>query len=405
MRILMVVPWFTYLGGNTPESQWGVFEYRQTMKLVERGNEFKVVSIRWRGQPNYEVIGEKIEVFRIAPLFIFPRIRYPIPNFIILTREIKKAYKYWNPDLIIYSHMIYLTALPIFWLKNRMSIPSVVTTDVLPGVSWFYGSKVVDGIGYVYTMLFGKRIFKLADGVQLLSSGLSEYVGKLNLASNRTFTIPRGVDTESFGLENEPKGLRNELGIAEQDVVVLYVGRLDLVKGVNYLLQAAERILASHNGIKFLIVGDGSLRQEYERFAKPFLLDIIFTGWRNDVPQLMNIADIFVLPSLSEGVANVAMEASASGLPVIATKVGEVPQIVSDGETGMLVEPKDVEGLVTATEKLIDNPSLAKKMGEAGRKRMEEKYNWDIICDRLEKAYQDVIERLKTSRDLPEVKD
>jgi len=110
---------------------------------------------------------------------------------------------------------------------------------------------------------------------------------------------------------------------------------------------------------------------------------------------LMNISDIFVLPSLSEGAANVVMEASASGLPVIATEVGEVPRIVLDGKTGILVKPKDIDGLVNALKKLIDNPLLAKEMEEAGRKRMEEEYSWDIICKKIENAYQEVIDRYR----------
>jgi glycosyltransferase involved in cell wall biosynthesis len=89
------------------------------------------------------------------------------------------------------------------------------------------------------------------------------------------------------------------------------------------------------------------------------------------------------------------MEASASGLPVVATAVGEVPQIIADGETGRLVKPKDVDGLVEQIEAIIDNPLLGKKMGEAGRKRMEQRYSWKIICEKLEKAYQEVIDRSK----------
>jgi len=363
------------------------------MKLVERGNEFKVISIRWRDQPNYEVIEQKVEVYRVAPLFIFSKIRYAIPNFVALSRKIRKVSKEWEPNVIVYSHIIYLTTLPIFWLKNRLNIPSIATTDAFPGISWFYGSKVVDVIGYLYSVLIGKLIFKLADGVQLMSSGLSEYAARFNLDGNKAFTIPRGVDTKLFKPRNNQKDLRKKLGIGENETVVLYIGRLDLVKGVDYLLQAAERILTSHNGIKFLIVGEGSLRQKYERFVKTFSQGVIFTGWREDVPQLMNIADIFVLPSLSEGAANVAMEASASALPVIATRVGEVPYIVANDKTGILVQPRDVDGLVEAVERLIDNPSLAKKMGEMGRKRIEERYSWGKICERLEEAYQEVIDR------------
>ncbi|MBA7651677.1 N-acetyl-alpha-D-glucosaminyl L-malate synthase [subsurface metagenome] len=192
--------------------------------------------------------------------------------------------------------------------------------------------------------------------------------------------------------------LKSELGIKENDTVVLNVGRLDLVKGIDYLIQAAKEILAHRDtasGIKFLIVGGGSLQKQYEKSASPFSDNITFLGFRNDVPKLMNIAHIFVLTSLSEGAANVVMEASASGLPVVATAVGEVPKIVPDGETGMLVKPKDVNGLVTKIETIINNPALGKKMGEAGRRRVEQKYSWEIICEKLERAYQEVIDGSK----------
>lgn len=397
MKILTVTPWFPSLEANSLESQQGIFEYRQAMKLAQGRNEFRVISVRWADQAHHEATGDKLQVYRVAGWFAFPKIRYPIPNFVGLTRQIRNICASWKPDIIIYSHMIYLTALPILWLRNRANAPTIATTDAFPGVSWFYGNKIVDGVGYLYSMLIGKRIFKLADAVQLGSSGLSKYTGKLSLDSNKTFIVPRGVDTNLFKPRDGEGRLTNALGIGQNDIVVLYVGRLDLVKGVNYLLQAGQKVLPRWRRTKFIIVGDGSLRREHERFAKPLFPNIIFTGWRDDVPQLMNISDIFVLPSLSEGAANVAMEASASGLPVIASEVGEVPQIVSNGETGILVKPRDVESLVTAIEKLINDPSLAKKMGEAGRKRMVERYSWEIICDKLQKAYQEVIDRFSAS--------
>jgi len=395
MKICQVVPWFPSLSVDTLESRQGIFDYRQTLELRRRGNEFKIISIKWRGQSHHELIEENVEVYRVPSIFVFPKIRYPVPNFFALSGKIKEICEHWQPNLIIYSHMIYLTTLPVFWLKNRLDIPSIVTTDVFPGISWFWGNRIVDNIGYLYSMLIGRRIFKLADGVQFVNSELEEYAGRLNVNGSKTFCITRGVDTGLFRPAADLDDLRRELGIGEGDTVVLYVGRLDLVKGVKYLLEAGARVLSTRENLKFLIVGDGSLRQEYERFARPFLPNIIFTGWRDDIPRLMNIADIFVIPSLSEGAANVAMEASASGLPVIATGVGEVPRIVPDGVTGILTKPKDVNAMAEAMEKLIDNPALARQMGAAGRKRMEEKYDWQIVCEMLEKAYQKVVNRFR----------
>lgn len=390
----MVVPWFPSLNASTLESQQGMFDYRQTMKLAERGHEFRIISVKWRGQTAVEVIGEGVKVRRLTPVFVFPRIRYPVPNLFTFSRQIRNLCAVWKPDILYFSHAIYLTALPTLWLR-KLGIPVIVSTDVYPGISWFYGNKLVDTVGYLYTHTFVRRIFKLADGVHLMNSQLAKQSDRVGLDNNKAFTITRGVDTDLFYPGNPPEGLRESLGISATDTVVLYAGRLDLVKGVGYLLQAAARVLPRHPGVKFLIVGDGSLRKQYEEFAATLPPAIIFAGWRQDIPRLMNIADIFVLPSLSEGAANVVMEASASGLPVIATAVGEVPEIILNGVTGELVEPRDVNGLAYALEKLISNPSSASEMGESGRERIEGKYTWEKICDALESEYQKVIERFK----------
>ena len=396
MKICYVVPWFPSLNIHTIEARQAIFGYRQIMKLSARRHEFKIISLKWKGQLEHEVIIDGVEVYRLPYIFKFVNIRYPIPDLFALTRKIRKICADWNPDLLIYSHIHYLTALPIIYFKRRLKVPLIVTTDSFPGISWFYGDKVVDTIGYLYSMLISKRIFKLADGVQLMSSQLVEYAKRLDIEEDKAFTIPRGVDTEMFQPRKGDESLKSGLGIKENDTVVLNVGRLDLVKGMDYLIQAAKEILTSRapaDNIKFLIVGGGSLRKQCEKAAGPFSDNIIFLGYRDDVPKLMNIAHVFVLTSLSEGAANVVMEASASGLPVVATAVGEVPEIVADGKTGMLVKPKDVNGLVNKLETVINNPALGKKMGEAGRKRMEEKYSWEIICGKLERAYQEVVDR------------
>jgi glycosyltransferase involved in cell wall biosynthesis len=394
MKICQIVPWFPSLKPTTLESRQGVFWYRQVIKLNERGHEFKVISIEWSGQSDYEPINNGIEVYRIP--YLFSKVGYPIPNFIKLTNKIKEICNNWHPDIIVYSHMEYLTALPSLYFKNRIKIPVIVTIDSLPGVTWFCGNKIIDTVGYLHSMLIGKRIFKVADGIQFLSSELYKSIPKLNIDAKKVFLITTGVDTEIFKPGDGKEFLRAELDIKEDDIAILYVGRLDLVKGVNYLLEAAKEIIPNYKNIKFLIVGDGSLREQYESFAKSFSDNIVFTGFREDIAALMNIADMFVLPSLSEGAPNVIMEASSSGLPVIATEVGEMPEMVLDGKTGILVKSKDVNGLVSALKKLIDNSLLAKRMGKAGRKRMEEEYSWDIICGKIENAYRNVIADYKT---------
>ena len=396
MKICYIVPWFPFLDRNTVGAQQGIFEYRQVIKLNERGHEFRVISVKWQGQKDYEKINDGISVYRVPYIFDFTKkIRFPVPNFIKLTNRIKVTFDQWNPDLIVYSHAEYLTSLPIFYLKNKMKAPTIVAIDTLHGVSWFYGSIIVDVGAYLHSMLIVKPIFKIANGIHLIGNELCKYASKLGIDMNKTSIITRGVDTELFKPRDGKNRLKEKMGIKPEDAIVLYVGRLDRGKGVDCLLHAAKEMIPRYANLKFVIVGDGSLKHEYEQFAKSFSYNIIFTGYREDVSALMNISDIFVLPSLSEGAANVVMEASASGLPVIATKVGEVPRIVLDSKTGILIKLNDVNSLVNALKKLVDNPLLAVKMGEMGRIKIEEEYDWGGICRKIEKFYIEVIEKYK----------
>ena len=273
--------------------------------------------------------------------------------------------------------MAFLTALPILWFKK---VPSVVTTDCFPGISWFYGDDRVDFIGRLYSKIVMKKMINSSNGVQLLSNKLLDDAETLKLKLKNTFVCSTGVDTNLFMPGNDKSKARKRFNLSDDDWIILYVGRMDLVKAVDYLIEAAKIIIQKHRKVKFILVGDGSLRKKYESIVIPYHNNIIFLGYRDDIPQLMQISDAFVLPSLSEGVPNVIMEAAASGLPIIATNVGGVSQLISEGENGLLVKPKDIESLVNAMDRLINEPSLAFKMGESGRKKMVANYSWDTIC-------------------------
>jgi len=119
--------------------------------------------------------------------------------------------------------------------------------------------------------------------------------------------------------------------------------------------------------------------------------NVIYTGYRNDVNKFMNAADVLVLPSLSEGCPVVLLEASASGIPVIASRVGGVPDLVEDGKTGIIVNPKDIPDLKRALLKLLNDSELKLEMGKKARRRIELEFTWDKICDKLEAFYSEVI--------------
>lgn len=393
MKICYILPWFPSVSPTTPESRQAIFEFRHVKHLSAAGHRFKIVTVRWKGQSPYEKVDDRVEVYRVPYLFLLKSIRYPLPDFIRLTGTLRRLCREWDPDILVYGHMIYLTTLPSLFLRRRINKPVVVTTDVFPGINWFFGDRLVDAIGYVYTHLLGKWFLKTSDGIQLLVSGLDRHVKDLGADDGKAFMVNRGVDVNLFKPDNPKNGLRKEFGIGKDETLMLFVGRLDLVKGVPYLITAAKQIMRDHHNVKLLVVGEGGLYAEYTDLAKGHPGRIIFTGYRSDVPELMKTSDIFILPSLSEGAANVVMEASASGLAVVASDVGEIPSIVEDGVTGLLVKPKDQEGLYAALKRLIEDPELVRSMGVAGRKRMEEHYCWDIVCRQVDESYHHVIDR------------
>lgn len=393
MKICYVVPWFPSENIKTQESQQGIFEYRNILGLSERGNEFRIITIKWGDQLEHEIINENIEVFRVP--YYFHIVRYPLPHFLKLRNKIKQIIETWNPDLIVYSHMIYLTSLPLFSSINNEK-PVIVTTDCIPGINWFFGNKIVDFIGYIYSVTFGKKILRKADGIHLLSSCNLDYLLKWGINPKKIFIVPRGVNTQKFSPRKGSNDLKTELGIKSNEIVILFVGRLDLVKGAEYFIDAAKQLLKRYDNLKFLLVGGGALSEKYIMNSKDYVDKINFLGFRTDIPDLMNISDIFVLTSLSEGACNVVLEASSSGVPVIATKVGEVPEIIINDSTGLIINPKDVENLVKSIEKLIKNPLLAKSFGNEGRKRIEKFYDENIIYDKTMEYYNSIVDLKKS---------
>jgi glycosyltransferase involved in cell wall biosynthesis len=400
MRICFIAPWFPSKNPQTVEARYGIFLYREVAALARRGHEFKVLSVKWRGQSEHEIIDEKIEVWRVPCLPaipMYPFTAYPLPHLIKLTREVKQLCNSWHLDIMVYDHVDYLTAWPIFYLRKGVRVPTVVTLDSVPGIARFYDNRMIEMTARIYWRLVGRKICQLADGVRLIHGELIKYIPRLGIDASKVFVQTRGVDCELFKPRQDEGGLREKLGIKSDDIVVLDVGRLEPDKGIGYLLEAAKELVPQYENLKFLIVGDGSLRGKYQALAKPLGHHAILTGHRDDVPALMNISSIFVTPQLGECLDNVVREALASSLPVIASGIDEILGVVT-------IKRRDVAGLVSALKTLIDNPSLAKEMGQAGRKTMEEKYSWDVICQELEKFYQQAIDNFHSRQSAPGVK-
>ena len=177
------------------------------------------------------------------------------------------------------------------------------------------------------------------------------------------------------------------------------VGRLDPVKDQGTLVRAFAALCASHpeqaERLRLVIVGDGSTRAGLEQLAREEGLAgrTWFAGARDDVPELMRALDVFVLPSLAEGISNTIMEAMATGLPVVATDVGGNAELVVEGQTGYLVPRDDPRAMATALARYLQQAEQLQRHGEASRARAESTFSLPVMVNRYREVYRQAIER------------
>lgn len=209
--------------------------------------------------------------------------------------------------------------------------------------------------------------------------------------------IPNGIDLRRFadGPIAEQSPLRAYRAGASH--IVLIVGHLSEVKGHSIFLRAAAEILRTHPKCRFLVLGDETTdhgaRQRYEALSDALGIAhaVTFLGWRADVPDVLRVADVVALPSLSEGLPLAAIEAMASGRPVVATPVGGVPEAVEHGQTGLLVPPGDHLALGAALDELLRDEPRRLQLGRQARRAAEERFDLDRVVKRVQALYDELL--------------
>ncbi len=206
--------------------------------------------------------------------------------------------------------------------------------------------------------------------------------------------IYNGVDLSLYRGQEVDHHLKDALALSKEAKTVGVVANFIYYKGHRFLLQACADVKRKIPEVKFLLIGDGPLREELEDLAGELDLekDVLFLGSRRDIPQLLAMVDLAVLPSLEEGFPNVVLEAMAAGKPVVATRVGGIPEAVVHGETGFLIPPGDSRALVDAIVELLSDPDRAVKMGAAGRKRVVREFPLDRMVHQMEQIYQELVQ-------------
>jgi len=213
-------------------------------------------------------------------------------------------------------------------------------------------------------------------------------------APEKIIIIPLGFELKPFlSCEIHRGEFRRELGLSNDTRIVGIVGRVFPVKNHRLFLDAAARLATREPSVHFVIVGDGVLRPYIERYALELgIADrVIFTGWRRDLPRIYADLDVLVVSSDNEGTPVSAIEAMASGCPVVATNVGGLPDLIVEGVTGHLVPPRDPEALADAILHLIQNPDALARMGQSARAMTQERFTLERLLSDIENLYRQLL--------------
>ncbi len=381
MRILHVNPFFSpYLGGTENY----IFEL---CKRLSKDNSMSIITSRLPGTKREEVVvGTKVYrmralILRKLPAFLPPP--YSIPSF--FPHNFFKVCRKENPDIIHLHNRFFLSFSSVATWKKFLEKPLFLTLHNARTVGI---SKEIDRAGQLFDDLVGNRVMRRADKIIANSKWTLEATVPKDYSRERTEIIFNGVDTKKF--KKIKTDLKDEFGC---EFLSTTVCRLVPQKGVEYLIKAVKKI---KRDFKAVVIGRGPELESLKALANKSEVEkrVIFVSHPIPMRKLIeyySASDFSILPSLWEPFGIVLLEAMACENPIISTKVGGIPEVVSD--CGLLVEPRSPEQIAEATNKLIDDEKLRKRLSKKARERSEKIFDFNIIAKKVERSYKNYLER------------
>lgn len=347
--------------------------------------EFDLITARLdRNTPEYEKSGN-VSIYRVGgPLslstFLLPKNWLPLLIFFKARKLLKQS------DYMAIHAFQASGAAGAAWLLKYFypKLPFIITLQE---------GKDLKSQGWLVNF-FRKLILKKANRATAISRYLGGYISEAN-KNLKVDIIPNGVDSDYFSTNysyGESTDLENKLGIQPDDKVIVSSSRLVFKNGLDLLIEAMAILnIDSRGGYKLILIGDGPLRESLRLRVKNLKLeeDVIFTGLVEncDLPIYLKISDVFVRPSRSEGLGISFLEAMAAGVPIIATKVGGIPDFLEDRKTGLFCssEPEDIAFKIRI---ILDNDKLREEIVGNAKKLVVEKYDWNNIAAEFGRLYQ-----------------
>lgn len=283
--------------------------------------------------------------------------------------------------------------------------PDIVHTHLIHGDLYGILSARIAGIREIFSTKHNEDRFRKNFILQTLNRCLNSQARKIIAISPalKEFCIqyekidPQKIVVIPYGLEGYDKTLkdrrlRQRLGYGKEQIVFGIVARLTEQKGHTYLLQAFREVVDESDNVRLLIAGDGTLRGKLEALTRKLGLEsyVDFLGRRGCTADIYNALDVFIHPSLWEGFGLVFLEAMSFALPIIATRVSAIPDIIRNGETGILVPAKNIPELAEAMKWMILHPDERKEMGKSGKQKLQDSFGVETMVERTYEIYQEI---------------
>lgn len=318
----------------------------------------------------------------------------PYKDFMVL-RQVIALLRSIKPDIVhVHSSKAGFIGRLAAIIAGSPIIVMTVHGSIFQGTHYFKES--ICGLMEFFLSGFTHKIITVSEELH------KEIVHRVKVNPNKVVTIYNGIKTKVNESNKNKTWLYRELGIPETKKIVGTVARLAPQKGIAYFIRAAELVLKEIKNVSFVVIGDGPLREGLERLSAGLGLkgSVYFTGERQDVRSIMLHLDVFVLASLTEGLPLTILEAMEAGCPLVATKVGGIPEVIEHGKNGLLVKPKDIFALAEAIKIILSDSTKSKAMGNWGRELVLEGFVIDKMVESTEKLYQELFNNIGTQKKL-----
>jgi len=379
MNILLTTDYFPpHIGGGVE-----VVVYRLATELVRLGHRVAVITLNTRHVKSQEILNG-VRVYRANPIEFTQSIGAQSAISLEALSLIRNVCRKERVNIVHANSIFFFTTIAACANKIIAKTP-VVTT--LHGGSM---SELEGALG-IFTNLYersvGKWILRTSNHLTAVSQVVMKHAETLGAPRWKISVIPNAVDVQEFNP-------RPHVG-KKQGVTVAFVGRLLSNKGPQFLVEAAPAIVREFSPVRFLIVGEGPMLNHLrERVSKLGLnKQFDFLGMVPSVAQFLRNCDIYVRPSLSEGMPLTILEAMACGLPTVASDVAGTSEIVCPGKTGFLIEPKNTGQLAFYILKLLKDEKLRSSMGRTARSIVEKSYGWGGVALQMSKLYGSILEQ------------